>query len=53
MDARISSVKHLADDEMRAIRGGRSFWGAVKGAATWVKNHVVAGLHSIGIKGTF
>lgn len=31
----------------------RSLWDRVKGAAKWVKNHVVIGLHNIGIKGTF
>lgn len=31
----------------------RSLWDRLKGAAKWVKNHVTATLHSIGIKGTF
>jgi hypothetical protein len=31
----------------------KSVWGRIKGAAKWVKDHVVIGLHNIGIKGTF
>jgi hypothetical protein len=31
----------------------RSLWDRLKGAAKWVKNHVVIGLHNIGYKGTF
>ena len=31
----------------------RSLWSRVKGAAKWVKDHVVIGLHNIGYKGTF
>jgi hypothetical protein len=50
---RTNEIRSLSDDELRAVRGGRSFWGTVKAGATWVKNHVVATLHSIGIKGTF
>jgi hypothetical protein len=46
-------MRTVADDELRSVRGGRSFWGWVKRAARWVKDHVVAGLHSIGIKGKF
>jgi hypothetical protein len=31
----------------------RSLWGKIKAAAKWAKDHVVIGLHHIGIKGTF
>jgi hypothetical protein len=43
----------VSDDELRLVRGGRSFWGSIKAAAKWVKDHVVVGLKSIGIKGKF
>jgi hypothetical protein len=46
-------VRTVTDDELRLVRGGRSFWGSVKAAAKWVKDHVVVGLKSIGIKGKF
>ena len=42
----------VSDEELRLLHGGRSFWATVKAAAGWVKDHVVATLHSIGIKGT-
>jgi hypothetical protein len=31
----------------------RSLWSRLKGAAKWVGNHIVIGLHNIGYKGTF
>jgi hypothetical protein len=43
----------VPDDELRRIRGGRSFWDRVKSAAKWAKDHVVIGLRYIGIKGRF
>jgi hypothetical protein len=46
-------IATVTDDELRLVRGGRSFWGSIKAAAKWVKNHVVGGLRSIGIKGKF
>ena len=46
-------IRTLTAEEMRAVRGGRSFWGWVKHAAKWTKDHVVLGLKSIGIKGKF
>ena len=46
-------IQLLTDDELRLVRGGRSFWGAIKRAAKWVKDHVVIGLRNIGIKGKF
>lgn len=46
-------LRPVGDEELRLVRGGRSFWGTVKAAAKWVKNHVVAGLNKIGYKGTF
>jgi hypothetical protein len=42
----------VADDELRLVRGGRSFWGTVKAVGTWIKNHVTATRSSIGVKGT-
>ena len=35
------------------VTAARSLWSRVKGAAKWVKDHVVIGLHNIGYKGTF
>lgn len=46
-------IQTVADDELRSVRGGKSFWSRVKAAAKWVKNHVVIGLNKIGIKGKF
>ena len=46
-------LQTVDDDELRSVRGGRSFWSRVKRAAKWVKDHVVIGLKSIGIKGKF
>ena len=43
----------VTDEELRAIRGGRSFWDRVKSAAKWVKDHVVAGARRLGLKWTF
>jgi hypothetical protein len=43
----------VTDDELRLVRGGRSFWSRVKGAAKWVKNHVVGGAKWIGLKFRF
>lgn len=48
-----SGIRAVADDELRTVRGGRSFWGSVKAAAKWCKNHIVIGLNKIGIKGKF
>jgi hypothetical protein len=45
-------MKRVADGELRSVSGG-SIWGWVKHAAGWVKDHVVIGLKSIGIKGKF
>jgi hypothetical protein len=45
-------MQRVANDELSLVSGG-SIWGWVKHAAGWVKDHVVAGLHSIGIKGKF
>jgi len=46
-------IRAVADDELRSVRGGRSFWGSLKAAAKWCKNHIVIGLNKIGIKGKF
>jgi hypothetical protein len=46
-------IEPVADDELAQVRGGRSFWGWVKKAATWAKDHVVIGLKHIGIGGRF
>ena len=45
-------MQRVANDELSMVSGG-SIWGGIKRAARWVKDHVVAGLHSIGIKGKF
>lgn len=45
-------IRTVGDDELRSVRGG-SFVSRLKGAARWVKNHVVIGLNKIGIKGKF
>jgi hypothetical protein len=46
-------IQPVTDDELRLVRGGRSFWSRVKAAVRWVKDHVVIGLNKIGIKGKF
>ena len=33
-------IRPVTDDELRLIRGGRSFWGNVKAAARWVKSAI-------------
>jgi hypothetical protein len=45
-------VEFVTDDELSRVRGG-SFFSRLKAAARWVKDHVVIGLHKIGIKGKF
>ena len=45
--------RHPHRRRRRNRRCGEVAVGRVKGAAKWVKNHVVIGLHNIGIKGTF
>jgi hypothetical protein len=46
-------IETVTDDELRLVRGGKSFWSRVKGAAKWVKNHVVGGAKWIGLKFRF
>lgn len=53
MRDRTSGIQSITDDELRLARGGRSFWGWVKKAAKWAKDHIVIGLNKIGIKGKF
>lgn len=48
----------VSPEEMLQVEGGLSWgdiWGAIKGAATWVKDHVFVdfGKWVIGYKGTF
>lgn len=43
-------IRTVGDQELRTVRGGRSWIGR---AWDWAKKHVVATLHSIGYKGTF
>jgi hypothetical protein len=43
----------VPDRDLSSVRGGRSFWGSVKAAGRWIKDHVVLGLKAIGIKGKF
>jgi hypothetical protein len=45
-------IQAVGDDELRLVRGGRSFKDRLKAAAKWV-NHVVVGLRYIGFKRTF
>ena len=46
-------IEMVSDDELRSVRGGRSFWGWLKSAAKWVKDHVVGGFKWIGLKFRF
>jgi hypothetical protein len=46
-------IRFVPDDELRSVRGGKSFWDRVKGAAKWAKNHVVGGFKWIGLKFRF
>lgn len=48
-----SGIRPAGDDELRLARGGKSLWDRVKGAAKWVKNHVVGGAKWIGLKFRF
>ena len=45
-------LEFVSDNELSQVRGG-SFFSRIKAAARWVKDHVVIGLHNIGIKGKF
>ena len=45
-------INPVTDDELSRVRGG-SFWSGVKKVGRWIKDHVVIGLQSIGIKGKF
>jgi hypothetical protein len=49
----IRGIQLISDDELRLVRGGKSFWDRVKGAGRWIKKHVVATLKSIGIQWGF
>jgi hypothetical protein len=46
-------IASVPDDELRSVRGGKSFWSRVKGAAKWCKDHVVGGAKWIGLKFRF
>jgi hypothetical protein len=46
-------IEAVSDDELRSVRGGRSFWGWLKSAAKWAKDHVVGGFKWIGLKFRF
>jgi len=46
-------IRMVGDEELQRVFGGKSIWGHIKDAAKWVGNHVVVGLHYIGIKGSF
>lgn len=48
-----AGIKAVPDGELRTVRGGKSFWDRVKGAARWAKNHVVGGFKWIGLKFRF
>jgi hypothetical protein len=45
--------RRVTELELGSVVGGRSFWGTVKAAGRWIKNHVTGTLKSIGIKGKF
>jgi hypothetical protein len=45
-------IRTVEEEELRSVRGG-TFWSRLKSVGRWIKNHVVIGLHSIGIKGKF
>jgi hypothetical protein len=47
-----NGMQRVPDDELSLVSGG-SIWSGIKSAARWVKDHVVLGLKSIGIKGKF
>jgi hypothetical protein len=53
MDSRGLRVETIPEDELRGVRGGKSFWSRVKGAAKWAKDHVVGGFKWIGLKFRF
>jgi hypothetical protein len=53
MRERGPGIERVSDDELRSVRGGRSFWGSVKRAAKWAKDHVVGGAKWIGLKFRF
>lgn len=46
-------IQLVTDDELRLVRGGRSFWDRVKAAGRWIKEHVGATLRSLSFKGKF
>src|SRR3954469_4280278 len=48
-----SGIRIVPDDELQSVRGGKSFWDRVKGAAKWAKNHVVGGAKWICLKVRF
>lgn len=45
-------IRAVGDEELSTVFGG-SLWSGLKKVGRWIKNHVTATLHSIGIKGTF
>jgi hypothetical protein len=47
------AIQLVTDDELRLVRGGKSFWDRIKGAARWVKNHVVGGVKWVGLRFRF
>ncbi len=55
---RTGSFQPVSADEMRLVEGGLSWsgiWGAIKDAASWVKDHVFVDLGNqlFGYKGVF
>ena len=46
-------IRAVPDGELQSVRGRKSFWDRVKGAATWAKNYVVGGFKWIGLKFRF
>jgi hypothetical protein len=41
-------IQLVTDDELRLVRGGKSFWDR-RGRWRWIKKHVVATLKSIAV----
>jgi hypothetical protein len=53
MTSNVQGMRPVGDQELSLVHGGKSFWGWVKGAAKWAKDHIAIGAKSLGIKGKF
>ena len=46
-------IRPLSEEELAALRGGRSFWGTIKAVGRWIKDHVTTGPgKGVSVKGT-